>query len=120
MRRSSTASTTAPTWRSLVAVTMRKTSVMPICSDTSNATRSLPFFDAAASAASRVSWIASVVAGTKLLVFAVQAAFCDVLDDAVRHEIPDRQSLGDAPPAVRRRDRQRRHLDEGDLVRRKA
>src|SRR5436305_1013072 len=38
----------------------------------------------------------------------VQAAFRDVLHDAVRNQVPDRLTLRDALPACGRRDRQRR------------
>src|ERR1051325_4713042 len=50
----------------------------------------------------------------------VQAAFRDVLHDAVRDQVPDRLAFGDALPARGRRDRQRRYLHQADLLNRQA
>src|SRR6476661_3601074 len=50
----------------------------------------------------------------------VQAAFRDVLHDAVRNQVPDRLTLRDALPARGRRDRQRRYLHQADLLIRQA
>src|SRR5213078_4960356 len=50
----------------------------------------------------------------------VQAAFRDVLHDAVRNQVPDRLTLRDPLPARGRRDRQRRYLHQADLVNRQT
>src|SRR6185369_12134987 len=50
----------------------------------------------------------------------VQAAFRDVLHNPVRDQIPNRLALRDPLPARGGRDRQRRYLDQADLVNRQA
>ena len=44
----------------------------------------------------------------------VEPPLVDVLDDAVRHEVPDRLAPADPVAAVGRADRQRRHLHQAD------
>src|SRR3954466_488082 len=137
---SSTSSTIALTWRSLVAEARTNASVMASCSLTSKATICWASLSEAASAAARTSsraWSVAVmrdplgiagwrsgageardVVGCSLLVLGIEVVLGDVLDDTVRHEVPDRLAAAGAVPAVGGRDRQRGDLDHRHPVRR--
>src|SRR6476661_2632688 len=123
---SSTSSTIAPTWRSVAAETMTKTSVRASCSLTSMPVIVVASLSSAARAATLARSRARSVAGTALLrsvrgggwrTGGIQAVFVDVLHDAVWDEVPDGLGALDACPAVGGADRHGRHLLEGDAVR---
>src|SRR5260370_15043665 len=61
----------------------------------------------------RVTRLTGSCAGSALFPL-VEPAFRDVLDDTVRHQIPDRLSSHDTLPAVGRGDRQGRDLHQAD------
>src|ERR1700734_2610822 len=89
---------------------------------------SVASFSAAARAAISVSSMALGVAvtwcvgllGRGLLLFrvsrpGVESTLPDVLDHAVRHQVPDRLACGDPVTALAARERQRGGLHQGDL-----
>src|ERR1700727_1753763 len=89
---------------------------------------SVASFSAAASAATLVSSMALGVAVTWCVGLlgrvgcsfrvsrpGVQSTLADVLNHAVRHQVPDRLACGDPVTALAARNRQRRDLHQGDL-----
>src|SRR4051812_46004695 len=129
---SSTASTMASTWRSLLPVATTKTSVIASRSLTSIRTMSVASLSAAACAATRAASRASSVAvmrlestGVGVIVrpdrsSAVEAVLADVLHDTVGHEVPDRPAIGYAGAAVTRGDGHRRYVEQGHGVERQV
>src|SRR4051794_21680973 len=114
---SSTESTIASTCRSLLPVATTKTSVIASRSLTSIRTMSVASLSAAACAAMRASEIASSVAVIVVSsLLTVEVVFVDVLDDAVRDEVPDRPPGSHPLATAAGRDGHRRHVEQRHRV----